>query len=106
MKLKQVDESSDKQEIELPLGEKLEIRLNENRTTGFQWEFASKGEPVCELIDTSNPSGGQPGQGGRHLWQFHAARIGQGEIKLLYRRLWEREKSPARTFTLYVRVSK
>lgn len=106
--IKRADESSEGQEIVLSVGDKLELSLDENPTTGFQWQLTAKGEPVCELESDSflEPSSSLVGRGGEHRWRFKAARPGQGEIKLLYRRPWEQEGAAARTYTLYVRVSK
>ncbi|MER3447786.1 MAG: hypothetical protein C4291_13560 [Candidatus Dadabacteria bacterium] len=47
-----------------------------------------------------------PGRGGSHYWEFQTAQVGLGAIELSYHRLWEKEKAPARTFTLRVHVLK
>ena len=97
------DESYNERDIELPVGEAFEVRLPENPTTGFRWNFSSSGEPACELLDNSfEIVADRPGRGGSHSWQFRVAQAGHGIIELVYRRSWERDKTPARKFALHV----
>jgi predicted secreted protein len=92
-------------EVALAVGEVVELSLPENRTTGFHWELKAKGRLVCELVkDEFEPAIGPPGKGGVHRWQFQAVRAGSGEIQLQYRRHWEENAAPARTYQVSVRV--
>ncbi len=101
----QFDEHSNGSKIELNTGEKFEIILRENPTTGFRWNPISSGEPACKLLDNSfEIGGGSPGNGGSHSWQFQAVQEGHGEIEFAYRRSWEQAKPPAQSFTLSVHV--
>src|SRR6202008_1576150 len=103
----QIDEGSNGREIELPVGQTLEICLGENPTAGFRWSLESMGGPACVFVkDFFEPIFGPPGRGGRHHWQFQTTQVGVGEIELSYRRSWEREKASAQRFTLRVRVLK
>jgi inhibitor of cysteine peptidase len=103
----QVDESHNGSEIDLRTGEPLEIRLSENPTTGFRWGLESNGAPACILVeDVYETSSVTPGAGGNHRWRFQAAQIGEGRIRLGYRRSWEGQGAASRTFTLGVRVVK
>ncbi|SRR5579884_1263234 len=103
----QINESSNGQEITLPVNQALEICLHENPTTGFRWSLESNGEPACVFVrDFFEPPSDAPGRGGNHHWEFETARVGLGTIGLSYRRPWEKEKAPAQTFTLRVRVLK
>jgi inhibitor of cysteine peptidase len=103
----QINESSNGQEITLPVGQTLEVCLRENPTTGFGWSLESKGEPACVFVkDFFESLSDTPGRGGNHYWEFETAQVGLGTIELSYRRPWEKEKAPARTFTLRVRVLK
>jgi inhibitor of cysteine peptidase len=100
----QFNESSNGSEIELNIGEKFEIILPENPSTGFRWNLVSNGEPACKLLDNSFvPSSGSPGSSGNHSWQFQAVQEGLGKIELVYRRSWEQNKRPAQSFTLSLR---
>lgn len=103
--MKQIDESSDAKEIDLAIGETLEVRLQENRTTGHKWILESEGGPVCSLSRDAFEPGAAIGQPGNHLWEFRAEKTGSTDIKLSYRRPWEEKQTPVRGFTLHVRVS-
>jgi inhibitor of cysteine peptidase len=102
----QIAQDENGREVTLAVGEVVELSLPENRTTGFHWELKAKGGPVCELVkDEFEPSVGPTGSGGIHRWQFKAVRAGSGEIELHYRRPWEQNAAPARTYQVSVRVS-
>ena len=101
----EVDESFDGREIELPVGDELEVALKENPTTGFQWVVESMAKPACALADDNfEPGAAARGSGGVHRWRLKAKEKGEGRISLNYRRTWE-TKAPARTFTVTVRVT-
>lgn len=100
-----LDESYNEREIELRVGEEFEIRLPENPTTGFRWRLASNGEPACVLqSDFFESTDRTPGRGGSHYWRFQAAQVGYGNIDLVYLRSFKQEETPARRFTLHVRI--
>lgn len=101
-----IDESFLHQTIHLPVGQVMELRLNENPTTGFRWNFAADGSPSCTVIsDSFNPPEGPPGAGGHHTWQIEATRTGTCHLELLYRRPYDPGAAPAQTFSLDVLVT-
>jgi inhibitor of cysteine peptidase len=101
-----VDEGGDGRQIDLPLGELLEIRLAENPTTGFRWHLVANGSPACVLAgDSYEAAGRRPGQGGQHVWRFRAARRGEVAIELRYARAWQPEAPAGRRFGLRLRIS-
>jgi len=104
----QITEESNGTEIDLATGETVEVRLEENRSTGYKWvlESSSKAaEAIFALVGDSFEKGEAIGQPGTHRWEFRAERAGSGTISLSYQRPWEESQSPARAFTLKVRVS-
>ncbi len=103
--MKQITEDSNGTEIDLAAGETLEVRLQENRSTGFKWVLESAGEGVCALAGDAFEKGSAIGQPGTHRWEFRAERPGSTIITLSHQRPWEEKQSPARRFTLRVRVS-
>ncbi len=103
----QLTEGANGREVTLAMGEMAELTLAENPTTGYQWELKAKAETVCKLVkDEFEPSGGPTGSGGIHRWRFKAVKPGSGEIELQYRRPWEKNAAPARTYRARVRVHK
>ncbi|HTS91966.1 MAG TPA: protease inhibitor I42 family protein [Stellaceae bacterium] len=101
-----VDETFSAQTVELPVGQVMELRLKENPTSGFRWEFAEDGKPYCALVGDTYAGGGAPGAGGEHKWQMRAVQLGTCELRLFYRRSFEPNASPAQSFILYVKVTK
>jgi predicted secreted protein len=66
-----VDKSSNDQIVEVMIGQTIQVRLEENPTTGFRWYLTSEGAPTCASIDdtfTAAPAG-PPGKGGSHTWR-------------------------------------
>jgi inhibitor of cysteine peptidase len=104
-KMMHLDETYSGRAVVLAVDGVLQITLAENRTTGFQWSVKSDSEPACMLIlDESQGAAGPPGKAGTHRWQFRGVRSGTGEIELEYRRPWEKDATPSKTFRLRVRV--
>ena len=100
-----VDHSANNTQTALAVGQKLEISLAENPTTGYRWELKAAGEPACAARgDNFEAPPPGIGQGGTHRWRFEAVAQGMGNIELVYRRAWEQDKPPAETFRLTVRV--
>jgi len=98
-------EDSSNQTIDLVVGEKIEIRLPENPTTGFRWHRTTDDLEYCKLVsETFAAPAGPPGHGGEHSWIFAAVRPGECDIVLQYRRGWVPSIQPARRFKIHVRV--
>ncbi len=93
--------------ITLHPGEKLEIVLQGNPTTGYTWEvkpgsealLKQKGEP--EFTPDSKALGAE----GRMTFRFDVVAVGKGSLVLLYRRTFEPEARPLRTFGIRIVVA-
>ena len=102
----EIDETSNGRDVDLARGQEFELSLPENPTTGFCWTLGSSGDPVCALLSQSFvPPTGPPGAGGRHRWRFQAMQPGEVDVRLSYQRPWGATGTPARTFSLKVKVS-
>ena len=87
-----VDEAMNGRTLTLEAGDRFELSLPENPTTGYQWEIEEGADPVCvRLSDRYERSSERTGSGGVRRWLFEAARAGEGEIRLSYRRSPEGE---------------
>ncbi|HXU40097.1 MAG TPA: protease inhibitor I42 family protein [Blastocatellia bacterium] len=107
--MKQITEDSNGTEIHLTAGETFEVRLEENRSTGFKWVIESPSEganEACSLAGDSFEKGKAVGEPGNHHWEFRADHAGSCTITLSYQRPWESGQSTPRSFKLNVRVSK
>lgn len=106
--MKQITEESNGTEIHQVIGETFEVRLAENRSTGFKWVVESPSEganEVVSLVGEAFEKGNAIGEPGIHRWEFRADHAGAATITLSYQRPWQPGQSSARSFKLKVRVS-
>lgn len=100
-------------EVSVPLEQALVITLGSNPgSTGFQWdEEAELSDP--EVLDQVDHWFEEPeiapdevvvGAPGNEIWVFEAVQSGETVVSMEYRRPWEEDEEPARTFTLTVVV--
>jgi inhibitor of cysteine peptidase len=84
----------------------LDITLDANPTTGYQWEVAEVDAQVLKLLGEPEytTSGTMPGSGGQTTFHFQAAGTGQTPLQLIYRRSFEKDQPPADTFEVDVVV--
>jgi inhibitor of cysteine peptidase len=82
------------------------LRLNENPTTGYQWNLTTT--PGLVIVnDTFIPSdttGKLVGSGGTRLWEMNAACTGTQTINAVYMRSWEPVTGNETTFAMTVIV--
>ena len=103
---KQLTEVDAGRSIELRGGDKLEITLPGNPTTGFQWDVSvgdtailrPSGEPEFE------PSSRAVGGWGKFTLRFAAVGTGQMGLTLIYHRPFEKDVPSAQTFEVTVTV--
>jgi inhibitor of cysteine peptidase len=92
------------QTVDVPVGQVIELRLPENRSTGFRWQFAAGPGPACAVVgDTYTAAANRPGAGGEHTWTLQAAQPGVCELRLAYRRPFE-NAPPTQSFAVTVQV--
>jgi predicted secreted protein len=88
-------------------GKEFTVRLNSNRTTGFQWRPArSPDERVVKVVrcEYAPFEDNLVGGGGEEIWTFLAAGRGSAEITMEYVRPWEKAHVPVKTATIRVSV--
>ena len=104
-----MDEKDNGSQVELAPGQDLIVTLESNPSTGFRWEVVDLDQSILRQAGEAHyaPAGpGQPppGQGGRETWRFQAVGPGRTTLQLAYRRAWEKEVEPQKTYTLHVLV--
>ena len=104
-KVVKLTDADNNKSIEVAVGQRIEIRLQGNVTTGYEW-LLQPFPGSLELSDFSYaPAGKQmPGSGGVQSVGFIAKSPGSGDVKLEYRRPWEKDTPPARTFAIKITV--
>jgi inhibitor of cysteine peptidase len=97
-------------EVTVNQGEVVEVRLEANPSTGYEWEIIQNdaeiltplGDPKFELpAPTEPPIVGAPTM---QIFQFSAAKAGKANLKLEYRRPWDKESKPLDSFAVTVIV--
>jgi len=92
--------------VELVSGDKLDVVLAGNPTTGFDWRVESIDGAV--LQEAGQPSFRREsdliGAGGEITLPFRAAAPGQTTLKLIYHRAFEKNVPPLKTYELTVVV--
>jgi inhibitor of cysteine peptidase len=99
----QIDESCQGHTIELRKGQKLELTLTSNPTTGYSWQYSSPLDTgnIKEIKHYFESSSSVIGAGGEEHWVYQAIKPGSLTINLEYRRPWE-NAPPEKTFTINI----
>ena len=103
-----VQQSQDGQVVQLQRSQRLVIRLPSNPSTGYDWQVVTVSRTVLRqgavtFVGNPNPRG-WVGVGGVDLFRFRAIGAGNTQLRMAYRRWWERSQRPGRTFRLRVIV--
>ena len=101
-----VSEEQNNATVNLGLNNTITLRLNENPTTGFQWNLTTSPGLVV-TADNYLPSAPQlAGSGGVRTWEMKAVQSGTQEVKAVYRRSWEPVTGNETAFLMTVIVAK
>jgi inhibitor of cysteine peptidase len=93
--------------VKLTRGEALELKLDYTGGTGFTWEVAKidkgklkpQGKPTVE-----QPKQPRPGAKTKQVFRFTAEAAGKTDLELVYKRPFEKDKPPAKTYRLAVEI--
>ncbi len=102
-----VDETKNKESIELRVGDQLEIILAGNPTTGYEWMLKQLDEAILQPVgDPEFKTQSEAlGAGGSYSFKLNAISAGETQVELVYRRSFEAEdKAPADEFIIKVTV--
>jgi len=94
--------------VTLHPGDILEVALPATLGTGYSWKVANsaanvlkaQGEPAAGAAGSS----AQAGQSENQVFLFNTLAKGTGQLELQYLRPWEKDRKPAKTFSLTVKV--
>ncbi|MFP4655465.1 MAG: protease inhibitor I42 family protein [Methanohalobium sp.] len=92
--------------INAEIGDFLILELEENPTTGFQWELNST-DGLVLVNDTYIPDKDgedKVGVGGTHTWTFKVSDTGNQQIRGVYKRPWENVNGDGKRFNLNIEV--
>lgn len=93
-------------EVHLKTGERIELHLKSNPSTGFAWYVHKDSTPLMKLVSQSfsGPDNPMPGAGGFQVFVFEGKRPGDGVLLLHYVRSWEKPAPDETQFKLHVVV--
>jgi len=85
------------------------ICLPGNATTGYRWQIADTGSGALKQLGQdeyfARPRPPRwAGGGGTFVFKFQAVNSATANVKLVYVRPWEKNKAPAKTFTVTIKV--
>ena len=103
---KRISEADNGRAIELRVGDKLEVTLPGNPTTGFQWEVSDVDSLILTPIGDPEfePSSNAVGSGGSITFRFEAIGTGQTNLKLIHHRPFVGDVPPTQTYEVTVIV--
>jgi len=93
--------------IAVDLGQVLDVNVEANPTTGYAWSVAGEADgTVLKRTEKYNykQDSDRIGSGGVQIFSFEAIAKGQTKLVFEYSRSWEKEKEPAKKYTLKVKV--
>jgi inhibitor of cysteine peptidase len=102
-----ITEQDNGKDVDLSSGETLIVKLTGNPSTGYGWTVAGDPAPL-KLQKTSfvknSKSSQNVGAPGTQVLRFSASSAGMATLTVVYRRSWEYNLSPMKTFSLRVNV--
>lgn len=102
-----VIEADNGKDIDLNAGQTLRIKLKTIAGTGYAWTLSGDPAPL-KLTKTytqkNNSSASRAGGPQMSVFDLSASSAGLANVTLVYRRSWEYNVPPARTFTIRVNV--
>jgi inhibitor of cysteine peptidase len=86
-------------------GRRIEIRLASNITTGYSWTVAELTPGPVKQIGKAEyvphpRAAGMVGVGGTNVFTFVGTAVGKANLRLEYRRPWEKDTPAAKTFAI------
>ncbi len=100
-------EQDNGRDIDLNAGETLIVRLPSNPSTGYNWAVAGEPAPLKLQKNTFHKKASNAkavGASGTSVFQLTATSAGIANLTLVYRRSWEYNTPPMKTFSVRVNV--
>ena len=85
--------------VQARTGDLIEVRLHEMPSAGYRWVVDSPADKVLDPIDPSYEfAEGRVGAANTACFRFRVKAAGTGAIRLSYRRPWEKDEPPLKTY--------
>lgn len=98
---RQLREQDSGQTVELRAGDRLEVILAGNPTTGYTWEQTAGDPAILKLAGEPSYTSESTlaGAGGTYVFRYAAVAPGETTLTLIYHRSFEPDVPPLKTFT-------
>jgi inhibitor of cysteine peptidase len=90
--------------VSLVVGERLTVKLDAQAGTGFAWQPDPTSTSLLALLGTAYGGASMPGSVESQSLTFVARSAGDGNLKLAYRRPWEKDLVARKSFSVAVRI--
>lgn len=92
--------------VNLGIDDPFEIELVGNASTGYTWQVMPFDSTVIEQVGEPEfeSNDGRIGSAGAITFKFQTIAAGQTDLLLVYRRKWEENEPPAKTFEMKIVV--
>jgi len=102
-----ITQADDGKSIEVNAGQRLQVKLPSNPSTGFDWTLSGDPAPL-KLRKTfhvkNSKSSTMPGSPRTTVFELSMGASGVTNLTFVYRRSWEYNVAPAKTFSVRVNV--
>jgi inhibitor of cysteine peptidase len=108
---REIDASADNTRVVLEPHQELVVRLATHPETGYRWSVERGAATVLSPADDPNyapvfASAPLVGSGGWTTFRYRASALGTDTLELAYRRPWEKDAAPEKTYRVDVVVQK
>jgi inhibitor of cysteine peptidase len=101
-------EADDGKTADISQGSRFAVQLQENPTTGYEWNATVTSGLVIQSSDFSQPPqpAGLVGSGGTRTWVIKANDLGAQKFSAVYRQPWEKVTGNETAYAVNVKVVK
>lgn len=101
---KVITEADKGRELRLKAGDRIELRLKSNPSTGYAWYVQANSTPLLKLVHQTQSEATEPGTGRPvfQVFEFETRRGGEGTLHLHYVRSWEKPSANDEQFEIHV----
>jgi inhibitor of cysteine peptidase len=105
----EVDDGDNGGQLTLETGQVLVVTLESSPTTGYGWQWVANEDGVLQQqgeteFKQKRGTGIMLGAPGREILRFETTAPGQTTLELAYRRPWETDVEPEKTYTIEVTI--
>lgn len=99
--------TDDGRAVQVPLHSSFEIRLETTPGTGHGWALSGEVPSRLEQVrdEVLPPDQAMPGARQIHVFEYRTLEAGPVQMRFAYRRPWEDEAEPERTYALDVEIT-